>query len=108
MKKSLFRIKLDWLSFFIALFGVIYLTVYHFTGSDYQAYRTCLFALALLIEPIIVIFTHQENTDKPLVRHSKKNEEEYEEQEYEEEQDEPQHTYKYAYGSRYEDLHVHF
>ena len=56
----------------------------------------------------MVIFTHQENTDKPLVRHSKKDEEECEEQEYEEEQNEPQHTYKYAYGSRYENLHVHF
>lgn len=106
MEKSLFRIKLNWLAFFLAFFGVIYLAVYYFTGSNYQAYRTCLFVFSFLITPIVVIFTHEENTDKPL-RNSKENYEEPKEQE-ETQQINSQHSYKYVYGSRYEDLHVHF
>lgn len=103
MKKSLFKVKLHWFIFFLILFSTIYLSVYYFTGSNYQAYRLCLLVLSVLALPIIVIFTHTENNNKPLIYHEKNNNDNYEDQ-----QLEPQHRYKYVYGSSYEKINVHF
>ena len=100
MKGSILKAKLKWLTIFEIILGGVYLLAFGVSGSNSIAFHAFIIALSILIEPIIVVISHRE--DEKSLYHNKNNTEESPKQK------EPSKRYKYAYGSRYEDLHVHF
>lgn len=103
MKGSILKLKLKWLAIFEAILGGTYLLAFGISGSNNVAYHAFIIALSILIGPIVVVVSYHEN-EKSLCHHknnTKENESELK-------QEESDKRYKYAYGSRYEDFHVHF
>lgn len=100
MKGSILKTKLKWLAIFEVILSGVYLLAFVISGSNDVAFHAFIIALSILIEPIIVVISHREN-EKSLY-HDKNNTEENSKQK------ETSKRYKYAYGSRYEDLHIHF
>lgn len=99
MKGSILKFKLKWLAIFETILGGVYLLAFGISGSNNIAFHAFIIALSILIEPIIVIISYHES-EKPLFHHN--------ENKRELEQKESLKQHQYAYGSRYEDLHVHF
>lgn len=99
MKGSILKAKLKWLTIFEIILGGVYLLAFGVSGSNSIAFHAFIIALSILIEPIVVVISHREG-EKSLY-HNKNNTEDLK-------QKESSKRYKYAYGSRYEDLHVHF
>lgn len=101
MKGSILKIKLRWLTIFGIILSETYLLAFWISGSNNVAFHAFIIALSILIEPIIVVISHRD--DEKSLHHDKtiKNESNNE-------TEESTNRYKYAYGSRYEDLHVHF
>lgn len=103
MKGSILKLKLKWLAIFEAILGGVYLLAFGISGSNDIAFHAFIIALSILIEPIIVVISYQ-GSEKSLYHH-KDNTRENENALKQKVSDK---RYKYVYGSRYEDFHVHF
>lgn len=101
MRGSILKTKLKWLSIFEIILGSTYLLAFGISGSNNVAFHVFIIVLSILIEPIVVVISYHENEKKPCHHKNDTNEKNNR-------SEKTAKQYKCAYGSRYENLHVHF